>query len=422
MSAAVDNRGRFRQRSGQNSRSKALVVTMAGLILLCINPAITQGSDNKNLLLAAVMCLSPLVLLFRDARVFIPRIDIPLTILCLSIVSTPLLFHSESIRAVTMLFTLACSIYFMMLARVIRIARMSSGELLALIRWIVYAFFIMLVIQQVCVVAEWPVINVSHYFPDRGGLSRFKLNSLSAEASHTSFTLGILMYFYTQIFITAYPGNAGKCFTRQIGMWAAYFWVIFSTVNASAYVFGLLFLIPLINRKTAAPIAGITICCMMIFLVCTPVMQNKSFMRVQKLMFALPTLDEQKIMDADLSASCRIVPSIRGCKALAAEPDKLLTGHGVDADSRDIPVVAYGVRSGAGIFKAAYNYGLIAALSIWSLIAIVTIVPGKPVSWLTALIALTMSGEYNLQLFWVVLAFAMAYKSSAVRKSGLFSS
>ena len=66
---------------------------MIGLVLLSINPTWTQGEANKNLLLAAAMCVSPMVLLIKNTRVLMPRIDLPLSGVAIMVMAMPVLFH-----------------------------------------------------------------------------------------------------------------------------------------------------------------------------------------------------------------------------------------------------------------------------------------------------------------------------------------
>ena len=74
------------------------ILLMIGLVLLSINPTWTQGEANKNLLLAAAMCLSPMVLLIKNTRVLMPRIDLPLAGVAIMVMVMPVLFHPESVK------------------------------------------------------------------------------------------------------------------------------------------------------------------------------------------------------------------------------------------------------------------------------------------------------------------------------------
>ncbi len=130
------------------------------------------------------MTISPLVLMLRRARVFIPRIDIPLCLVCVFVITFPVIFHPATVRWITMLFTCACCVYYMMLARLVRIADLSPALICRLIKTIIYAFAAVLIVQQICLVCGLPIFNEAKVYP----MAPFKLNSLTAEPSHTSVT------------------------------------------------------------------------------------------------------------------------------------------------------------------------------------------------------------------------------------------
>lgn len=408
-----------RLHSALTDRRKLIdLLAMAGLLLLCINPAWTQGSDNKNLLLAAAMCLSPLALLIRATRIWIPKIDIPAAGVILFSVMSPLLFHPETIRWITILFTCACCIYFMILARLISASSISAGGYMKLIKWIIYAYTAVLIIQQVCTLCGWPVLLKSD-IPYR---NPFKLNSLSAEPSHTSFILGMLAYFYmTAARESKICRNIGEAFFKALPMWICFLWTLFTTDNASAFFAAPLCLLPWLTRRSWAPIVGISTTVMIILFITTPLVDNRNFMRAQRVLFATLKMNAEKVDSADISAAARISPTIRGAKAVATPSIATVTGHGVDADLQEMPPVKGNMRprGSAGAFKMWYNYGFPAAVSLWALILTATITRRRKLSWLTAFIAFAVSAEFNMQLLWLVLAFAFTYKVRIARDNGL---
>ena len=65
------------------------------IILVAISPAFALGEGNKNMLLIGAMCLSPYF--FIRYPIIIPKVDIPLTLLCFMMITFPLIFHTETI-------------------------------------------------------------------------------------------------------------------------------------------------------------------------------------------------------------------------------------------------------------------------------------------------------------------------------------
>ena len=389
-------------------RSPYTWLAIIGLVLLCINPAYTQGEHNKNLLLAVAMTMSPLVLFLRKARVFIPRIDIPLVFVCVSVIVNPLVFHPDTVRWITMLFTCACCVYFMMLARLVRIADLSSPTLYGMIRIIIYAFTIILVIQQICLICGLPVPNEAMVYPQ----APWKLNSLTAEPSHTTVTLATLMYFYTQTRRISDPDiNLFKEIKSEWLLWLCWGWTLFSTVNASAFLLAPLSLLPYVTHRNIWYCVG-AIGILAILLFVTPVGRMGQLDRLRKVICATITLDTDAIEEADSSAAARIAPTIWGAQAIDITEADTWKGHGTDADQRDIKErPCDGLNRGfAGIFSMFYNYGALCAIAFWCLIAIVSLIRHHWISILTFLFAMQMSAEHNMQLIWMILAFSLVFK------------
>lgn len=399
-----------------------------GLVLLCINPGITQGHDAMNVLLNAALCLSPLVLLFRRARVFIPKIDIPLLVMMASVILMPVFFHQETVRWSTMLFSCAYGVFFMMIARLTRMSLFQSrskgdtsfprylnfpknntknNPLCILIEWIVYAFAIVLLIQQFCVLIGIPVLLKSEVYDNP-----WKLNSLTSEPSHTTLVLSILMFFFSLVQTTVRSGySLWNCFKEFPALWISYLYVISTTDNATALVMCPISLLPFIRRNNWI---GVILIAGIILGIFMSIPAGGHAGRIQRILSGLTTFNDSTIVSADESIAARIVPTLRGASTLFPPDVETITGHGVDADHTDMDPVP-GMRNGlghAGIFSMLHNYGLLGAISLWTLICLVTIVPERRVTIVTFLMAFYLSGYFNMQFVWMVMAFGMVYKYS----------
>ncbi|MBD5223946.1 MAG: hypothetical protein HDS71_07880 [Bacteroidales bacterium] len=402
-----------------STNSLTVRLTVVGLVLLCINPSFVQGHDNMNILLNIGMCLSPFVLLIKDARTFIPRIDLPLCTVIITVLFAPFIFHPDTVRLSTMLFTCAYCVYFMMLALLVKISGLGSCLFLKLIRVIVYTFAVVLVIQQLCVLMNLPVPlkAINYYNP-------WKLNSLTAEPSHTTVILSTLLFFYTRTLRLRNPAETLLTSIRlHPWLWIAYLWTLFTTDNASAYIMGPLCLLPYITRKNI-PYILILLVALLITAFLVPLKRPTNVERVLNTITAVTTLNDQEIIKADTSASARLVPTLRGARALAGTDMQIITGHGVDADQRDLEARPCDVneRGFAGIFSIWYNYGVICSLAFWISIGFVTIIKRDWMSYVTFAMTVQLSADYNMQLGWMIMAFAMVFKYSICGKRNLLSS
>lgn len=386
----------------------ATVLAAIMLTLLAVNPALTHGENHINLLLCAALCLSPAVLLLPATRILIPCIDIPLAILGLTVIATPLLFHPQTVRWSTMLFTCAYCVYFMMLARVLKASHLDGPRLMRLIKGITYAFFVVLVIQQMCLLLGLPV-----FMPGQEYQIATKLNSLTSEPSHTSVTLCMLMFAFTQTQRLSDTSLTLLASLRQDWMlWGAWAWTIFSTCNASAFVLAPLAFVPFITKANlwkwcAAAAIAVTAVALI------PKDLTYNVERIRNFTTAMVTLDTEQMEEADASMASRIVPTVWGARRLS--PDgSLMTGHGVDADLRDIddlPFWDFKYKSLAGHLSLLYNYGLISAIAFWAAIAFATLSRRNWWSIISFAFALQLSADYNMQLVWMIMAFAYTLKT-----------
>lgn len=380
------------------------------LVLLCVNPGWAHyGLQRANLLLAGWMCLSPLLLFDRRTHVWMPRIDIPLIVVAASATLLPMAFHPTTLRWITQLMTCACCFTFMMYARMLRVSHFGVRALLRLIRAIVYAYAVMLVIQQIFTLTGWGV-------PGEGLVhTKWKLNSLAAEASHMVITMSMCIWFYGLILRKRKPGRRfSEEVRRNPFFWLCYLWTMLSVPAASTFIFLPISFLPWVTKRTYAKAIGITSCVIIVLFLTTPIARNAQFMRAQRTVFATLTLNVESIEENESSGASRIAPSLRGIRKAAEVNINTLIGHGVDAESRDFPYecdwAERGYEGSAGIMNFLYNYGVAGALALWTLIAMVSIIRGEWRSWVTFGITLLFSAEFNHQFLWMMLAFSLVLK------------
>lgn len=278
---------------------------------------------------------------------------------------------------------------------------------------------VVLMAQQICVAFGRRPVFIGLY---NGELFPWKLNSLTAETAHSSFILSMLMLLYSLMQRRLYASRTLWDELKEYpSLWICYAWVLFSPINATAYIWGWLALVPYlaaIKKRTllifaSAGSALITI----IVVLLGSAGPMKQFQRIGRTAEAIVTLDEEKIVDADMSAACRILPIINGAKAVGDLSIETLIGHGVDAMQRDLPVPPnwrYDEKGSAGIFNMWYNYGLVCTLLLWGFAIRVIFMKREPVTWLWVIIAIGLSGEYNFQHFWLIVAIGMIYKYCVV--------
>lgn len=327
------------------------------LISVVISPVFALGAGNRNLLLIGVMSASPLIII---RCLECDKNDLFLCFFSMSIILFPMLNHPETIRWSTVMYSLMFCLNFMALARLLRHSTFSIEQYFALIKWLLYAYAIVLVIQQFCVLTGLPIFNRGNYNP----AEPWKLNSLAAEPSHSARIMGLLMYCYIVIkeAILKRSYRFELDFKSDRWVWFSFFWTMFTMGSGTAFLFVFIVLSKFVRLQTILSIVLISIG---IFVVAN-FLNISSAQRTYEITKATLTLDENTIMKTDGSAGSRIIPLIILSKIVSVFDRDDLLGHGVDQASkiRVINMKKYGHKDGVGgtLLTLWYEYGFIAFL------------------------------------------------------------
>ena len=376
------------------------------IILVAVSPAFALGDGNKNMLLIGAMCLSPYY--FFHHPVIIPKVDIPLTILCLMMIAFPLIFHPETMRWSTVLYSCLFCLYFMAFARVLSVKEYSLLDFAQLLKGLIFAYCIVLIIQQFCVLFGLPIFNVSNYTP----LEPYKLNSLMSEPSHSARIIPILMFFYILVkeHINGKIYVLKERFAEDKTVWLAFLWPVLTMGSATAFIFLLIIVFKVFpSFKKANTLLVIVVG---ILAVSVAVNENHNFDRAFRFAKAVTTLDEQQVIKADGSGAHRIVQSFRGAKFVSLKNRNDWMGYGVDADQKLVPNFQIGLAGNGGIFTMWINYGFLVCALWWVLTSSIVYHKDTPfISLLIWFLAVLIMGGMNNQIIWLVLIISYCYKS-----------
>lgn len=328
------------------------------LVTLAVSPAFaTSEIDNRNFLLIGSMGLGFIFLIFSHP--YRPRIDYKLILLIFLMFGFQLLFHRGSFRPSSIFFTCMFFFYFMLTIRVFFKGNPSAEEFLRIIRLLIYAYFIVLLIQQFCVATGLPVFNGSHITMKEP----WKLNSLSAEPSHTSRFVGILMYAYLSIEdkIAGYKLSFFESFKQSKKVWIAFLWVILTTVSGT----GMLVVILIMARYFSTKILWVGVLMLGTILGIAAKSDITALSRFASFSQAVITLSPEAIIEADHSASVRVVPMILCISKIDPLSIDGWIGKGMGNVSswlsQEMPGLPDGFSGGA-MAAFALEFGLIIAL------------------------------------------------------------
>ena len=197
------------------------------LIFLATSPVIFLGEGNRNLGLIALMFVAPLFILRRTLEA-----DVYLLGFAFSIVIFPALVHSGGTRWSTIFYTLMFCGFFISYDGMLRRRMFRLATFVKIIRYLIIAYTVVLIIQQLCVLVGLPIFNLSNYDPS----NRWKLNSLSAEPSHSARIVGLLMLSYSlgMGLLGGADRNLKVSQRQDIGLWLCFFWTMITMLSATA--------------------------------------------------------------------------------------------------------------------------------------------------------------------------------------------
>lgn len=364
------------------------------ILSLSIAPAIFLGEGNRNLLLIVVMFIAPIFLL---KYLKIDKIDILLLALFLYMIVVPMVYNPESYRISTVLYSVLFGLLFLSYKQLFYNSTFTVEFYSKLLKYIIYAYFITLLIQQFCVLTGLPVFNVSNYDPTEP----WKLNSLSPEPSHTARIVALLMFSYiiTIEIIKKRTYSFVQEFKIDKYIWLAFLWIMLTTNSGTAFLFLILIFFKFIQLKNIIFLIFISL--VSIFLL--EYLNITAFERTLNFSQAVLTLDIKTMMRVDHSASLRVAPIIVLFDQIDLTSMNTWFGHGIDSTSNILSKYIVGVNedfSGGGSLYLIYEYGLFSWI-LFMIFTFVTIVKIKEPITFAFWFFLVFMYSINSQIVWL---------------------
>ncbi len=237
--------------------------------------------------------------------------------------------HPESLRWSTLYYSMGLVVFYCCAYNLIYVRHVFNIHLfLKIVKGMMYAYFIVCVIQQAFILAGirvFPLINLTYE------LNReFGCYSLSMEPSTFARTMLVLYYAYVKCneYIRGEgPFSIMELFSSEYRTITLMFlWMMTTMGSGTAYVCLIVFSLYFVrwhNWYYMIPILGF------IFYMVLPTMDNEQLERATAAIEATTTLDRDKIMEADGSGASRINPTINSFKADFTKESTWL-GHGID--------------------------------------------------------------------------------------------
>lgn len=381
------------------------------LLSLAISPAFALGAGNRNLFLIVVMAISPIIIITYAK---ISKSDLLLLFFMGSIVLFPLMFNPESMRWSTVFYSMMFGLAFIAYKQLLYAKDFSIESYQKILKYLIYAYFIMLLIQQICVLIGLPIINISNYDP----VEPWKLNSLAAEPSHSARIVPLFMYCYILIkeLIEKREYNFRTDIKEDKWIWLAFLWTMVTMGSGTAFLFIAIVLLKFIKFRSLVPllfISGVTL-----FIV--NMMGITATERTFKVIMATLTFDTNAIIQADHSASIRIVPIMFLSQMVDLTTLNGLFGHGIDSVSiflrHKIPGV-YDDFTGGGLLALWIEYGFLSFIFFVLFVFSNSFRKGDYMS-IIFLFFLVFLNSVNSQIVWltIVLLFTNKYFYKKLKK------
>ena len=325
------------------------------LIFLATAPVVFLGEGNRNLSLIALMFISPLFTLRRT----LSTEAVLLLGFALSIVFLPAFVHSGGTRWSTILYSLMFCGLFISYDGMLRQGKLRLASFLNIMRYLIIAYAVVLLIQQLCVLLGLPIFNLSNYDPSE----RWKLNSLSPEPSHSARIIGLLMFSYilgSRLLVRA--SKTHKVSQRQyILLWLCFFWTMITMMSATALVMVIIVLVTN-TQGNGIRFYGVSF---LLAIFAIFFMPGDLTERIFKISLATLTLDYETVLNADHSGAMRIAPMLVLLDETELFSVSGIFGNGVDSVSLFMSDYIWGVAEGTpggGLLALWYEYGLISFL------------------------------------------------------------
>ena len=335
------------------SRNAARSMFLSGICILMTSLAFALGEDRRNYILIVAMGLSPLILVLTPS---ITRNDVKIYFIILLSIFCPLLNHPETMRWSTVLYGCMFYLYFIALCHLLAFSNTSQSDIMKVLKCLLFAYAIVLVIQQLCVLLGLPIFNVSNY----NIKEPWKLNSLMSEPEHSGRMVSLLMYSYLTVkSIKSGKESFAESWKSEKLLWCAFLWCVLTSLSAGAYLFLFIVLTKFMTYKNFLQIAFILL---VVFLIANSLIESVALERFIKFSSAVFTFDFAKIYQTDQSAALRIVPSILCMQQIDLSTVDGWFGHGIDYVSTFMSNYLSGVErgyTGGGLFLNAVEYGFL---------------------------------------------------------------
>lgn len=378
------------------SKGRFAVNIFFSLFSICLT--FLFDSELRNIGLLLFMAASFVVFLFYKKVIVSDALIISIIVVIIFFCG----FVHEETRWSSVLYTCIFLLAHLCFLRCLYISNYTVSDLKNIVRMILLAYFLVLLMQQVSVVLGLPVINNFGVVT----LANWKFNSLALEPSWAGRIVGLLMYVYLRCSILL--SNKHISFKDSLLsdrlVWFGFLWCSLTTFSGTAILFMLVIFSFFIDYRKYLLQSMLLIICLYAIISFFDVEQ---FNRIFHFSYAVLSLEPEAIIEADHSASYRVVPFILAFEHLDLVSFTSWFGHGVDyTASIDCGL---GTPAGAGILTFVLDYGYIPSV-IYILFTMRSCIDVKYPSTIVFWFLLVMLYGINFQIPWLTIMLLWSLK------------
>lgn len=268
-------------------------------------------------------------------------------------------------RISSIMFTVMFLVMYAMFYNLVYDGAFTLNYFIKIIQYMILAYAICLLLQQVsCLVGihYFPLINLVSKNANQLG----KLNSLSLEPSSAARTLACLFFALiksTEIKI-GYAPTLKQLYKMYKWVIIGFFWSMLTMGSGTAFVCLMILGLYFVKRQYV----NFLVCSFLFIIMVLPALHIEQLNRVLRVIDAVPTLDNEKIIAADGSAATRILPIVNTLHNFDLLSDIFWFGKGLNKKTDTINYYSsetmLGCISSFGFFAYLMSCGIVFGCAI----------------------------------------------------------
>ena len=307
----------------------------------------------------------------------------------------------DNARFGTIYYQLALFFSFLYFMQSLRKGRLAINNYAILCKYIIYLYFIVLIGQQFSLQFGIPIPNLISSEIEIG-----KLNSLATEPSLAGVILTTLLYsiFSTSKLLLEKNADLKTIIKSNYSVVFAYFYCIVSMKSSLAIILVFMYVTSHIDLKNIKSIAFASLVGITIFAAIW--IQDHALTRAITFITSLFTMDTELIIEADHSASLRILPAYFYIISMDIFDVQFWIGKGIDSNISVFQPIIPGVEEGngvGGLFPSHFiNYGALSG--VFLLITILRFTTIRILSFETIFLGTVfLTSSLNTQTTWITI-------------------